>query len=537
LNQVRTTKIAFVRSVKFTRLEFFRIFSLVLIGYASLRLAWISDDALITLRTALNVSHGWGPGFNSTESVQAYTHPLWFLIWTLVGVATNQWILGILILSVALTSIAVGILIWQVQSTTRIIVITLALLLSNAFIEYSTSGLENPLSYLTLVVFGLLVRDSGKEDGKTLAFALGATAAAVLLTRLDLVLLILPIGLLAIWNMRKSPRNLGFAALTFIVPMTVWLVWTVSNYGTFLPNTFEAKRNVDIPLLEMASRGLTYLEVSFRGDPFTLFGILAFVILAGMYGGSFGRAGSLGVLIYLAYVVSNGGDFMAGRFLATPLLFSAMLVAFMPPLKFEGRKFSALLPLTIFSAMLFVAVAINQIPSALLVPRYQNWAVDAEGFGGVSDERGFYLEVNRGIDGLSNGMVTAGRNFDFFRLSENESSDWFVPLFEINRAAKNWPIGNGSLTLPTETTVLCGGLGSVGVLSGPTTHLIDSCALTDRFLANRVFRPEQPNEWRTGHFTRPVPPGYQDAIETNDPQRLVNPADRAELMKLWESIR
>jgi len=514
-----------------------RIFSLVLIGYASLRLAWVSDDALITLRTALNISHGWGPGFNSTESVQAYTHPLWFLIWTLIGVTTDQWIFGILIVSVALTLTAVGILIWQTQSVTRIIFISLVLLFSNAFIEYSTSGLENPLSYLTLVMFGLLVRDCHKNGGIALYVALGATAAAVLLTRLDLVLLILPLGALAIWRMRRKPKAAGIAAIAFLAPMGAWLAWTSSTYNALLPNTFEAKRNVDIPLTEMMARGLTYLEVSFRADLFTLFGILAFVALACIYGGVFGRAGSLGVLIYLMYVVSNGGDFMAGRFLAAPLLFSAMLVAFMPPLKIESHKFYRLAPIFIISVILLAGVVVDRIPSALIPPKSQSWAVDAEGFAGVADERGFYIEVNRGIDGLTNSMGTSESNFGFFKLSENDSSDWWVPLSVIDLAAENWPDGNESLSLPSETTDLCGWLGTVGVLSGPTTHLIDSCALTDRFLANKVFKPKEPNAWRTGHFNRQVPPGYRDAIQNNDPQRLESPSDRAELIKLWNSIR
>jgi hypothetical protein len=40
------------------------------------RTAWISDDAAITLRTVLNVTHGFGLTFNIAERVQTYTHPL-----------------------------------------------------------------------------------------------------------------------------------------------------------------------------------------------------------------------------------------------------------------------------------------------------------------------------------------------------------------------------------------------------------------------------------------------------------------------------
>ena len=47
-----------------------------------LRTAWLSDDALITLRTVLNVTHGYGLTFNIAERVQTYTHPLWMLMLT-----------------------------------------------------------------------------------------------------------------------------------------------------------------------------------------------------------------------------------------------------------------------------------------------------------------------------------------------------------------------------------------------------------------------------------------------------------------------
>ena len=72
--------------------RFLAIVAVLVVGF---RLAWISDDALITLRTALNITHGWGPGFNATESVQAYTHPLWFLLWVAIGVFTGQWVWGL----------------------------------------------------------------------------------------------------------------------------------------------------------------------------------------------------------------------------------------------------------------------------------------------------------------------------------------------------------------------------------------------------------------------------------------------------------
>ena len=47
-----------------------------------IRTAWLSDDALITLRSVLNVTHGFGLRFNIDERVQTYTHPRWLAILT-----------------------------------------------------------------------------------------------------------------------------------------------------------------------------------------------------------------------------------------------------------------------------------------------------------------------------------------------------------------------------------------------------------------------------------------------------------------------
>ena len=108
---------------------------------------------------------------------------------------------------------------------------------------------------------------------------------------------------------------------------------------------------------------------------------------------------------------------------------------------------------------------------------------------------------------------------------------------EIDKAAKHWPSNDGSFDLPSEVGVFCGFLGTIGIATGPTTHLIDSCALTDRFLAERMSAPTEPFAWKPGHFHREIPEGYTEAIASGDPTRLTDMADRFELTRLWEQIR
>lgn len=72
-------KIELQRNTKFLILGFILLF-LIMTLITLLRTAWISDDAAITLRTVLNFTHDFGTTFNIDERVQAYTHPLWFLV-------------------------------------------------------------------------------------------------------------------------------------------------------------------------------------------------------------------------------------------------------------------------------------------------------------------------------------------------------------------------------------------------------------------------------------------------------------------------
>tara|TARA_B110000879_G_C10744993_1_gene345632 strand:+ start:162 stop:476 length:315 start_codon:yes stop_codon:yes gene_type:complete len=51
-----------------------------------LNTAWISDYAAITLRTVLNFINGYGATFNVGERVQAFTHPLWFVLLSLFSI-------------------------------------------------------------------------------------------------------------------------------------------------------------------------------------------------------------------------------------------------------------------------------------------------------------------------------------------------------------------------------------------------------------------------------------------------------------------
>lgn len=523
-------------------LRLFRVLAVLLIAIVTIRVAWISDDALITLRTALNITHNWGPGFNATESVQAYTHPLWFLLWVWVGSWTNQWMLGIITLSVVLVALASWLLVRQAATLSRLIVVTGLLLLSNAFIDFTTSGLENPLSYAGLaVLISLSLRRVEDLDVPTWwPILIGLTAAAVFLTRMDLAaLMVIPLVWL-LWTFRRNIRVVALGIGAMVLPLLVWFVWTYLTYAALVPNTFAAKTNAQIPRSEFIVQGLRYLWVSFENDPVTLIG-LAIGIGVGITFGPRGlRSWALGALAYVAYVVWIGGDFMGGRFLAVPFFVSIFVFAASPltgkQAAEEAQPGTALAASLAAVALLVGATYISGAQTTSLAsPTAPRWEVDQNLNAGIVDARGSSVQDGDGLKGMIDKLSLAFTDPDIAPIGDGTGLG--RDLRSLDKAARNWPTNNGYFTNPSEVGVFCGYLGNIGIATGPITHLIDSCALTDRFLADRDFAPSEPFGWKPGHFHRGIPEGYVEAVAVGDPLELRHPAEALALRDLWEQIR
>ena len=120
--------------------------------------SWISDDALITMRHVLNFINGYGPVFNVGERVQAYTHPLWFLLISLFSCFFN-YVYVTFGLSFLFSFLSVYVLFKFIKNVSvsninfKLTVACLLVIFSKAFIDFSSSGLENPLSHFLLLLF------------------------------------------------------------------------------------------------------------------------------------------------------------------------------------------------------------------------------------------------------------------------------------------------------------------------------------------------------------------------------------------------
>ena len=126
---------------------------LVLFSYVFLANAWVGEDAHITFRVVWNFLHGYGLTFNPDERVQAVTHPLWTLVLAAAYPVAGEFFFTSLFLSWAFCLAAIVVVARWARTLPRAAVAVAWLLSSKAFVDYTSSGLEYPLSYLLLTLF------------------------------------------------------------------------------------------------------------------------------------------------------------------------------------------------------------------------------------------------------------------------------------------------------------------------------------------------------------------------------------------------
>lgn len=499
-------------------------------AWSVLRVAWMSDDGLINIRTALNMSVGSGPVFNAGERVQAYTSPLWFWLQYVVGELTGEFIISAVALGAVLSVLGVTLVTMSASNWVRGIAVILGFVLSSTLVDYSTAGLENGLA-MVLIVLALHGCNRLEKRERTADVVLIAIMLSFLvLTRFDFAVIVVPIGLwVAVKSVRRGIRTASTAAAVFIGPLVIWASISFAYYGSVLPNTYYAKLNVDIPRDEIIFSGLRYLVLSFQSDP-----VLLVVLAVGVIGVFFSTRGlhriaSISIVAYIMYVVSIGGDFMAGRFLTTPAVIALWIIATVPWTHPSGPRVGAVLGLRFVHALPIAIFLVGFQPMIIDRPSHDSpprW--DFERYAGIADEAGVYRYEGSSLSGM---LLETGGTVEFvdedvgYRLwqthqLENQWFDWDPPT---KGSGRNVVSG-------------CGGLGRVGMSVGPSVHVVDTCGLTDPFLARRAFSARG-LEWRIGHFERRVPEGYFEAIRYADPDLLEDRALRDQLEDIWSRVR
>ncbi len=433
-----------------------------------IRTAWVADDAFITFRTVDNFVNGFGLTWNISERVQAYSNPLWMFLMSALYFVTREVFFTSLLLSIAVSLVAVGVLIRRLSSSHTAALVGLFLLInSKAFVDYSTSGLENPLTHLILALFLAIYLRARSGEARLLFLSLIAALGAI--NRMDSILLFLPCLALVAWSIRNT-RALGAVVIGFI-PFVLWELFSLLYYGFLFPNTAYAKLNTGIAVAEILRQGVYYLFDSATVDPLTPLTLAMGIVLPLVKKDVQRSPIAAGVLLYVAYVVWIGGDFMSGRFLSAPFFAPVALIILDNP--FRGRMLAAA------SAVIFVlGLASHSHP---LLSSYSS--PEPHSANGISDERPASYETAGLLRALA---AEPGIEFP--------NHDWAIGARQTRPASNQYG------------AAVWGNIGFTGFFVGPNIHVIDPRALSDPLLA-RLPAFEDPN-WGIGHFRRVIPEGY-----------------------------
>jgi arabinofuranosyltransferase len=423
---------------------------LVIFTYVFLANAWIGDDAYITFRVVDNFIHGYGLTFNPDERVQAYTHPLWMLLLSAAYAVTSNLFYTTLALSYALCVLALAVVFKSLNSLWQRALFLGVLLSSKGFVDYTSSGLEYPLSFFLLCVFycrflgraGIAASVSARD-----VIAFGAIASLAFLNRSDSILLYLgPLAYLAWigWPVHRARLATYFALA--LAPVALWLVFAYVYYGFPFPNTYYAKVATGIPRTLQLRQGLAYVANSINFDPFTL-GVIGLTCAVAAHARRLPEmAAAVSALLYVLYTISVGGDFMSGRFFAMPLLVCAIVLVRMVQRREMGAALgAALVAYTVIAPLAPVKTRANY-PDGAWAWRLQN---------GIKDERGHYHQISNVL--------------------------FYAPF----RALPDhlWYREGISFRNSPEKVSVQGSIGFFGFAAGPTKYVIDGNARSDPLLA------------------------------------------------------
>jgi hypothetical protein len=229
----------------------------------------------------------------------------------------------------------------------------------------------------------------------------------------------------------------------------------------------------------MHHQGLAYLLNSFAHDPITL-GTIGLAAALAWRSSLPIRLTASSSLLYVAYTISVGGDFMSGRFFAMPFLIGVIALIRVQR-EVQRPQLAAALLVTYNVLMPIVPIKTTASYDAAWPWRSQN---------GIKDERGHYHRITN--------------VFFYSPFRELPDHTWM---------REGLSFRNG----PEKVTVQ-GSIGFFGLQAGPEKHLVDRNALSDPLLARLPVSPRLYFEFYVGHYFRDLPDGYLETLNSGGNQ-------------------
>ena len=428
------------------------------------RTAWVADDAFLTMRTVDNFVNGYGLRWNILERVQIYTHPMWmFLLSGLYYFIRDPFIVfyGLTLLLSLITIYLFGVKF--ATSPAKAVLGFSILIFSKAFIDYSTSGLENPLTHLLILTFLYIFLE--KDHNLKTGFWMFFIASLVAFNRMDTFLILIP-ALAMILYENRNIKMLVYAALGFL-PFIFWELFSLLYYGFPFPNTAYAKLGTGISSLLLLQQGIRYVIDSIQRDPVTLFVIVLGILLALRSRNVKIILVAMGIVLYFMYVIKIGGDFMSGRYFSVLLLAAAVLILKTTDVNFSRTN------LAISGLIIVLGLSASNPDLRNHITRH----VDVRNYG-ITDERVVYFRTLALI------------NLDW--KTRRPDHIWVQQGLEHKAKGRLLSIGPAN--------------GLFAFYAGPNLHVVDTHGLGDPLLAR--LPAYHTSDFIIGHFFRAVPQGY-----------------------------
>lgn len=465
--------------------------------------AWVVDDAYITLRTVDNFVHGYGLRWNPTERVQSYTHPFWMFVLSAFYFVTRESFYTTIVVSFLVSLAAVWLVLRGAPmraASFRTPLFLGVLLGSKSFLDYSSSGLENPLTHLLLAAFFLRFFDERPSPVEHKAGWLATLAALSFVNRMDTLLLVTPACAYLLFEQRAALGKAVRYGLLGALPALLWVMFAFFYYGSVVPNTAIAKlTGPRVTLQERFLAGVAYFADSMAMDPLTLLACGVAIALCFASRKPRPMMAAAGITLYLFYVLTTAaiGTHMSGRFFSGALFLSAILIAL------EATHLAqALGTVAITTAWLIGS------PVSPLRVGHNSYAHHSDNGRPIIDTRAFVLAEGAGLLSLRPGEPMPNH-----------------PWYRAGKDFRHSPqrVHEGGLIINLA-------IGYSGFASGPEKHFIDILGLSDPLIAHLplprrgVFRP--------GHFFHEIPAGYLASIERDE-----NLIEDPDLHRYYDAIR
>jgi arabinofuranosyltransferase len=481
---------------------------------------WLHDDGFINLRIVRNIVAGYGPVFNPSERVEAGTSPLWLALLALQHALGAPLERGAVVLGIACTALAVGLLPMPAALATKGLRSRLGLSVPLGFFvftavrpswEYASSGLETGLACLWLVassvalVLSLRTRRQGFGARCATAFLLGLGP----LVRPDYVVYSALFLIVLLRHTRRAGAGNGALAAqlgsALALPVAVQVA-RMGYFGTFAPNTALAKEAFRANF----AQGRCYLANFFGtyrlGIPLGAAGWLAARHVRAVGRENPHAATALAIpaaaaVLHATYLVLIGGDYMHARLLLPDLLaflVPAGLVSL--PLRFRRED-----PIP----ALAVGIVLVWAPVAAI-----SFRVKTENQCGIGDEHGWYVK-----EAARKHPVLVGDYEKHAFYKERAPAAFELSAHKLVGADRERPLRD--LGDPREDRALStGAIGIVGFSLPSSVHVIDRHGLAEpvaaRFRLGARGRPGHEKElttpWIVARFAAPEPSDSSDVL-------------------------